>query len=162
MNPAISALLHDAFVEELGFSLPTGAMHAKLGAVEPVRALRKAYIEGSISSDEIRDIVAELLAGFVRGRRLPKEEVLAGIIVALSTVYDEFAGELIESFSRIQASELPLAPRIARFSKQLRARQTQNTKRKDEFRVENVPFKVFLLSSSKLVDTTEDREVLVA
>jgi hypothetical protein len=157
MNPALEAIASRNFILRLGMSLPTGGMHLKLASMPEVSRLRASYAEGSVSAQEIQECISSIFARLVRGKRLAGEESLAAIVVALSQVFDDFSGEVIDTVSSIEVAELPLAPRIARFCKALRKRETQNTPRQEIVPLRKIDWKIVALRNAPPVDVTRAR-----
>jgi hypothetical protein len=86
------------------------------GSVE-VGAVRRALAEGSISTEDISEFVSELLKDFRPGRRFFGDVQIAAICVAIETLPGSFAEGFLSDLSTVDASETPLAPRVARIAR---------------------------------------------
>ncbi len=110
---ALDTLRNDSF-EQAAHSISTAeGARAFLGARREVIDIRRALTEGSITTDDVRAFVRELLTDFKGGKRFSGDLVLAAIAVAVESLPGQFADNFLKDLSMVEASETPLAPRVA-------------------------------------------------
>lgn len=79
-----------------------------------VRALREAYDTGSLSDEEIRGLVGDLLRQGAACDRFPYQTMLASIAVMLEPRFTLFADEYLNDLARIRNDRFLIASRVAR------------------------------------------------
>jgi len=89
-----------------------------------VRALREAYDAGSLSDEEIRRFVDDLLRQGAACERFPYQTTLAGIAVMLEPRFTLFADEYLNDLARIRNDRFSTASRVARECIAVRQRAT--------------------------------------
>lgn len=79
-----------------------------------VRTLREAYDAGSLSDEEIRRFVDDLLRQGAACDRFPYQTALAAIAVMLEPRFTPFANEYLNDLARIRSDRFSIAARVAR------------------------------------------------
>jgi len=101
------------FEAELVASTPRVLRQMLLRCPE-ARALRKAYDTGSLSDEEIRRFVDDLLRLGAACDRFPHQTALAALAVMLEPRFTPFADEYLNDLARIRSDRFLIASRVAR------------------------------------------------
>lgn len=111
------------FEADLVASTP-GVLRQMLLRCPEVRALREAYDTGSLSDEEIRRFVDELLRKDAACDRFPYQTALAAIAVMLEPRFTPFADEYLNDLTRIRSDRFSISSRVARECIVVRQRTT--------------------------------------
>lgn len=127
MSPALTALSDTEFSATIG-SLPTPAAVRRYLARSPhVAEIRRDLSSGNLTEAAVRGFITEMMRDLRPGERFVHEPAVAALCVALETNGASFAEEYTNDLANLALAEMPTAIRVARLSREERARTRQPT-----------------------------------
>ncbi len=109
----LERLLHEDFLQSVGFVLPPAAFRRALQRHPDVIRLSTAVRLGQVSEMMIREFTARLSSQFQEGNLLPGDIAISSLAVALESIQTDFAEEFLCNLARLQMRELATPIRVA-------------------------------------------------
>src|SRR5690242_14745369 len=112
-----ASVLESLLVEELHATAAAisgaPALRQFLAMRPVVRAVYGALVSGTLTDQNLRSFVEELLKDFRPRVLFPHDLTLASLAVALADRHTSFTEEYLRGLASLKAAEMPYAPRVA-------------------------------------------------
>lgn len=113
MKRELTALREDELIRRVGLLGSTSAVRRALAGTPEVTALVRGLRSGQIRQPELEVFFQAIAADFKKGTRSDDDVALAALAVALEYCRDAYAQDYLALISKLNASELILASRVA-------------------------------------------------